>query len=154
MARFHAYKFRTIVEYETFLNGGIFGSDVSKPVPGIVGKTLIFTSPSAVTVTFAAASSPLEGGALMFKDIHTQIQTAIATVRAMSINGRLALVEVTPSAGVALNTTGTAKPLLGFPGDKVVTGKVYVPWATGVATPALVGFTVGEDNMYVATTWE
>ena len=88
------YKFRCIGDAIAFLNGAITGGkaqDTQTPMLGgkglaLVGKTLIFTSPSAQTVTFVrsdgsggSAHSPgtnPDPFALLFKDIKAQIEAA------------------------------------------------------------------------------
>lgn len=147
------YKFTDIFQVQTFLNGGIIAgalkgaqnggspAGIGSGIYGLVGATLKFTSPSAVTVTFVASDGA--GGSadpalpvdqrnpnpqvLTFKDIKAQIEAAIATVRVTSYEGRLVLTEVTPTSGVALDNTGTANALLGLDNAGSTTGKVYAP---------------------------
>jgi len=144
-------KFTEVFELETFLNGGLIlgqiGGAAGSPasllngIYGLVGKTLKFTSPSGVTVTFAASSGT--GGSadpakavdarnpdpsvLVLADIKAQIEAAIATVRVSSYKGRLVLIEVTPTSGIALDKTGTANALLGVDAAVNTVGKIYAP---------------------------
>src|ERR1700709_2165936 len=106
-------QFSEIFEVETFLNGGIILGQVQGAVAGqallktglygLVGATLIFTSPSAVTVTFVASGGASASAGptkdliirnpdpivLTFDDLKLQIEAAIATVRVLSFKGSL-----------------------------------------------------------------
>lgn len=159
-------KFSEIFEAQVFLNGGLvlvppgFGNGIS----GLVGKTLKFTSPAVVTVTFVtsnAAGGSAEPGVgtnpdknvLFFKDLKLQIEAAIAAVKVTSQNGKLVLQEVTPASGVVLDNTGTAATLLGT--DKVgsTTGKVYAPPPSAVV-PCWTWASTGNDNAITIFTLE
>lgn len=173
------YKFRRIEDVLNFLNGGIVGGSTNRGtfggsvpagnmngIAGLVGKTLIFTSPAAVTVTFADASgvggsahSPgtnPDKNTLMFKDIAAQIVAALATVRVgLTPDQQLLIIETTPSSGVAISDAGTANSLLGFDTNAATVGKVYPPAAVaGGATPCWVWSYSGNDNMHDVYTWE
>src|SRR5271154_6751948 len=127
-------KFQDISLVQYFLNGAILGSEMPKNqppgVPGwyIVGLTLIFTSPAAHTVTFVASAGTLyPSDVLQLADVKSQIQAIMTGVNVLSINGRLTLIETTPTAGVAISASGTANSKFGFDNANATTGKVLVP---------------------------
>lgn len=172
-------QFSEIFEVETFLNGGIILGQVQGAVAGqallktglygLVGATLIFTSPSAVTVTFVASSGT--GGSadpakdvsirnpdpsvLTFDDLKLQIEAAIATVRVLSFKGSLVLREVTPTSGVTISDTGTANAVLGAPkaASGSVVGKVYAPPPSTTA-PCWTWHTINGSNAHTVFTLE
>lgn len=164
MAIARVRKFTEIIEVETFLNGGLIFGDLEKSsvgagasqlaagIDGLVGKTLKFTSPSAVTVTFTA-SAHANPSVLLAKDIIAQIEAAIATVKVTTFGRRLVLVEVTPSSGVAVAGDGTANALLGI-GVAALAGKVYAAPPSAVA-PCWTWATVDPSNgQHVIYTFE
>lgn len=154
MAAFKVMKFSNVFDLETYLNGGIVGGPTLGGVIGLVGQTLTFTSPS-FSCTFVAGADPLT---LNFAEIKAQIEAASALVRVFSVgeNGRLGIIEKSPSAGIALAAAAAnAKLLLGFPYDKAVTGKVYAYDPSGATTPCLVtAYNDVQSNSHVAVTWE
>ena len=52
MAKTRIRRLRNLEAVENLLQGGISGGEFTSPLFNIDGKTLIFTSPAAVTVTF------------------------------------------------------------------------------------------------------
>jgi hypothetical protein len=174
-------KFLRLDDLQFFLNGGIVGGTFNKsqgggsPAPlgiglnGLVGKTVVFTSPSAVTVTFGLSSGTYGGvpgsnvppgtnpdpNTLIFQDIKAQIQAAIpAVLVAADADGHLVFVEVTPASGVALSNTGTANGILGFSSTGADVGKFYSPAAVSVTPPCWVWAYSGNDNQHTIFTWE
>lgn len=126
-------EFTTLQEAQFFLRGGVRGG---KPLAGrvynIVGRTLIFSSPSSVTVTFVAGA---DSSGLTVREIQDQIVAAIAAVKPGLMDKGLALEEVTPASGVAITGAGTANPLFGFKTGAATVGTVINP--PGGAQPAL-----------------
>lgn len=158
------YKFVDIVEAQYFLNGCVVGKGPQRITQGpsgyfgLIGKTLIFTSPSAATVTFAAASaeSAIDPNILQLADIKAQIQAVIATVLVTTVNQKLAFIETTPLHGVAVSAAGTANSILGFDSGNATVGKFFAP--PGAASPAVApawtwAYSVNE-NMHVIYTLE
>jgi hypothetical protein len=137
MAVLRVRKFSSTEDVNFFLAGGITGGSLMKAVPGLVGRTLIFTKPSAATVTFVAGADTT-GQTLSPLEIQTQIQAAIATVRAgrVGYDGHLSLMELNPTSGVAISAAGTANALLGFSSSAETAGKLVAP--PGGSVPALV----------------
>lgn len=134
-----ALKTRTIDNadmLDIFLRGGVVAGDIKKyPVYGLHGKTLVFTSPSATTVTFADAT----GAGLTLKDIVSQINAGIANVTARLVNGRLCIVHTTAASAIAITAaTSTAGPLIGLSSSVNVAGTLYAA-PSGVA-PRLIDF--------------
>jgi hypothetical protein len=131
----HVQKFQDITLLQHFLNGGIIGSEMPKNQPpaapgwyNITGLTLIFTSPSAATVTFINSSSPNYPPTLLqFADVKAQIQAALATVNVIAVGGRFAIIENTPTSGVAISAAGTSNGRFGFDVANPTAGKVLVP---------------------------
>lgn len=174
------YKFRRIEEVQTFLNGGIVGGSINKAqgggtpanlgagINGLVGKTLIFSSPSAATITFVTADGA--GGSaqpgvgtnpdkytLLFKDLKLQIEAGLATVKVtLSPDQQLVITEATPANGVAVTAAGTANQALGFDSENATVGKFYKPAAA--ASPPVAPYWVwsysGNDNMHNVFTFE
>lgn len=144
------YKFKDIVEMQHFLNGGVCGGQ-AHAVPGIVGKTLII---GATTVTFTAVAGGINGdqSALLFKDIRSQIQTAVATVDVLLIDGKIAIILKTP-ASLTIDKDGTANPLLGFNSAADTVTKLYAPPPSAVA-PAWTFAYCGSDNSHIVLTLE
>lgn len=169
-------KFTELFELETILNGGLVIGKVEGAqtggtpaglgpgIDGLVGKTLKFTSPSSVTVTFGTSEGT--GGSaepgvgtnpnkyvLLFKDIKKQIEAAINTVKVTNRNGRIVLIEATPASGVALDKTGTANVLLGVGTDANTVGKLYAP-PPSTTVPCWTFAYVDNNGMHVVYTYE
>ena len=119
MANWKVWKFRELDEIAVFLNGGVHGTDVSyfgnsmggsgggsKGVPNLVGTTLTLKNPPG-SVTFVTGANP-QG--LLYADIKSQIEGAIAGVLVKQFEGRIYLIESTPSTGVVV----AAAPAGGF----------------------------------------
>lgn len=159
MSRIRTRKFRELEEVDTFLSGGVIsGADIIKGDGGVyglylVGLTLKFAQPSAVTVTFVASVDPLnpDPTRLTFKDIKAQIETAIVAVTVKQFNRRLLLIEATPTNGITIDKTGTATRLLGFDANHNTVGIKY--GAISTTAPCLqTSYAVGDTH--VITTWE
>jgi len=120
---------KNLRELEIFLQGAIMAG-VQIPALGLFGlngKTLIFSSPGAATVTFvttpAGSQIPLE-----FKDIKSQIETAVPAVKALMYDRRLVLIEAAVGSGVTITKLGTSNSILGFDSAVADTiGKVIKP---------------------------
>ena len=120
--------FSDLVEANIFLQGGIIGGKSLRSAvspadsPGVNeglyrlhATTLIFSSPAAETVTFAATPATVQVP-MTVQEVKTQIeaQTTGVLVR-FTRNGRLILIESTPSSsGVAITDAGTGNEILGF----------------------------------------
>lgn len=146
------YKLNEIGEVQTFLNGGIIGSDVSRGVVGLVGQAITFTSPS-FSHTFVTAGR--NNDMLLLADIKSQLETASASaLLVFSHAGRIAFIEATPTSGVALAATNQeAKALLGFDRNSASVGKVYGSPYEGDPTPPyfLQSYSVNETTHVVYT---
>lgn len=162
------HKFTDINEMEFFFQGGLLGSRTIVPIAGsgatrspgggiagLVGQTLTIQAPVA-SVTFVAATVPpgvsRDPTMLMFSDIKAQIEAAAATIKVVQINGRIGIIEATPTNGITLNAVNeTARALLGLPNNQAARTYKYSP--LGIAVPALVQFNCLE-NTHIAITWE
>lgn len=118
MAKNKINKFKDIIGMNLFLNGGIEGGkDGNQGFPELVGKTVTFTSPVAATVAFVKSTNPnlSDQYTLLFADVKAQIEAGAAGVTAQMHDGRLVLVEVTPTSGVAIagSSTGGHATLVG-----------------------------------------
>jgi hypothetical protein len=168
MAKVQVYKFRELDEIDLFLSGGVVGGDVSswgsaiaaggavlKDAPVLAGLTLIFTQPAAHTVTFVAGADTF--GRLQFSELKAQIEAVMTTVVVRMLEGKLVIVESTPTNGVTITKSGTANKALGFDQTKADTvGKVYgSPYAAAPAVPPyfLMAYSTN-DNMHVVYTFE
>ena len=176
MPRTKIRKFQEPYEVETYLNGGLIFKDIRGAVmggteggigaglDGLVGKTLIFTSPAVVTVTFVA-SSGVGGSAqpgvgknpnpqvLLFKDLKLQIEAAAALVKVFSFGGRLVLIEATPASGIGINKDGTANTILGIDTATNSVGKFYTPPPSAVS-PCWTWMGSDNNNTLYVSTWE
>lgn len=171
MAQNKIYKFRDIVEATFFLNGGIKGSqslrqastntrtNLIPAIFGLVGKQLVFTSPSSTTVTFTTGTAVDDPQSLTFQDIKSQIEAALSSaVLVNSIDAFISIIEVAPTSGVALGAAGSpaadARPFLGFSLGDATTGKVYKPAAISATAPCWTWADTNNENMHVIYTWE
>lgn len=163
-------KFSTIDALQLFLNGGVqSGSRVNQVqgppsnqgpgITGLVGLTLIFVGPGpAGTVTFVASSgSNPDPNTLQFKDIKSQIETAVSGLLVTMYDGYLCIQETTPADGVSVSSAGTANPLLGFDTNSNTVGKFYEFIAATGAPPEPPYWTWAystNDNVHVIFTFE
>lgn len=153
-------KFRDLSEMENCLNGGILGVNVSRGVAGLIGKTLIFTTPDSVTVTFAHSSKPADmlldqGDALFFSDIKAQIEAVATHVKVYQIGGCLAFVhKATPIAQpISITVNSSALSVLGFDDAAALTGRlVYPPESTD--TPRFAWESTTNDGAHALWIWE
>ena len=151
------YKFKDIQDAQAFLNGALFGSPVFQNrgaaiVRAIVGKTINI---AGTTVTFVAAASAPDGdsSALLFKDIKAQVEATVATVRLFVSEGRIGIIQVTPTTGVTVTGTGTANSLLGFDIAASSVSKVYTPSGITATAPCWVNAQC-MDSTHIVYTWE
>lgn len=121
----------------TFLRGGLrSGKDLRKEGLYLNGKTLKL-SPGSVTVTFASTPAGTQV-AIPLPSVLAQIKAQAAAFSALTdTDGHLVLEEVTPSAGVTVDHTGTANAILGLDTAADMVGKVYN--APGAGAPEFVG---------------
>jgi hypothetical protein len=172
------YKFRRIEDALNFLNGGVVGGSINKGtsggsvpagnmvgIAGLVGTTLIFTSPSAVTVTFVKSNigsgTAVPPGTnpdpytLFYKDIVAQVEAAIPAVKVLlTPEQNLLFIEATPASGVTISAAGTANSLLGLDDNNAMVGKIYKPAVVSATAPCWTWAYSGNDNMHNVYTWE
>jgi hypothetical protein len=150
---FRVQKFQTLAELELFLNGAIFGGDVTRGIAGLVGLPLTFAQPAA-TVTFVRSAGP-DPDVLLFKDLKAQIEGAAAALLVTSLDGRLAIVEKVPAAGVALAAPAqAAKALLGFDATGATRGRVHRPLGVAGAPPFVTQAYAAAATVHVVHIWE
>lgn len=112
MSIFKTYKFQELAKLERHLNGALHGGvDPRKGYGGIVGQSITFVKPAAVTYTFVAGT--LGYNQLLFSEVKTQLEGAVAGLKVYQDGPELVLIETTPSMGIQLSG-GTALPSLGF----------------------------------------
>ncbi len=106
-------KFRSIEEANHILNGGIVGGELkSGGVDELVGKIITFTSPAG-TKTFTQGSK--YQGRLSFDEIKTQLEGAIANLRVVLIDRKIAFRHASGTAVTMAAAAGdTARPFLGL----------------------------------------
>jgi hypothetical protein len=176
MATNRLYKFRRLDDVTNFLNGCVIGGNINKAqgggtpaslgagINGLVGTTLIFTSPSAVTVTFArsdgaggSAASPgtnPDPYTLLFKDIKKQIEAAATGVLViLDAEQNILIIEKTPASGVAVDKTGTANTLLGFDTATATVGHLYTPGTISSTPPCWTWIDADNSNMWMVAVW-
>lgn len=166
-ARVH--KFTSIQEMEFFLRGGLLGSASIAPQAaqvggsrsagggfvGLVGLQLTIAAP-ALTHTFVAATlapgETRDPNILLFKDIQAQIKAAQAALDVVNLDGRIGLVETTPTNGISLAAVDqAARKILGLPNNQAVLTRVYNK--PGGAEPSFEAYNA-QNNMHVIITWE
>ncbi len=92
-----------------WMSGGVrAGKNLLEPIWDLDGKTLVFSVPSAATVTFAAVS----GKPMAASEIVSQISAQAPDVAPYLRDGRLIL---SSSTGVTIEGGGTANAALGLP---------------------------------------
>jgi hypothetical protein len=156
-------KFRSIDEFEWFLRGGIMGSvlslntDSGPGLWGLVGLTATFTVPVG-SVTFVLGADP--SGFLTTAEIKTQIEAAVAGIQVSFTNGRMTIVEASPTNGIDFGAAGaeTARSILGFNGSAGAhtIGKVINPFVGHAAPtpPYLVQLVSPNNDSYTAVIME
>jgi len=125
MSAFKLYKFQELSRIEQHLNGAVRGGkDPRVGYQNLIGLTLIFSKPSALTVTFTRGVSQSNNpNAFSFDDVKAQIEAAFSNAVKVYCDGpELVLMEASPATGVII-TGGTALGALGFATG--VTGRVY-----------------------------
>ena len=155
------YKFRDIEECNIFMQGGILGGQIpllstgGLGYEGIVGKTLQFTSPAAVTHTFIAGTAA--GGALSFSDLKTQLEAAVSGLLVYQFGGQVVFIESSPSGGVLLKADNGAgaNRYFGFDSNNDTAGVVYgSPYGDGPTAPYWMTAYSDSNNMHVIHTFE
>lgn len=141
-------KFRNIEEANHMLGGGIMGGELpAAGVPNLVGTTITFSAPAG-TKTFTQPSGNYQG-LMLFKDIKTQLEAAIANLQVRLINGKICFRHAsgTVVTMAAVNETGRAP--LGLPNNEAVAGVVYA--GPGGSSPKVDQFFVQGDTVYCLT---
>jgi hypothetical protein len=154
MAFLKFLKFQNHIEASHMLAGAVTVPNCyvgNERIFSLHGLTLTFSTP-AVTVTFSDASN----AGLTMQDVTAQIKSAGggAALKAVIYNGRLYVVQQTPSASVVLNlTTSTAKALFGWSSGATGnhSGRYYNP--PGGVAPRVLAFQPGPqgDSLVVLT---
>jgi hypothetical protein len=149
------YKFKDIDEAELFLNGAVFGGDLRAGVQNLVGTKLKFTLPAAVEHTFVVGAGA-DPYTLSLADLKSQLEGAVAGLRVRSFDGRLALMEITPSLGVTLiaATSNDARAALGFDPAVSTVSKVYTPAIVTPVAPCWTAIAADDKNMHIVYVWE
>lgn len=111
----------TAEDAQAILQGVVRTKKINAGLSGLVGKTLIFAQPTAVTVTFVAGAD--SQGFLTFAEIAAQLTAGVAQLTIGQREGAL-LLRSTNADGVSI-TGGTARTALGFQADGTTTGLVY-----------------------------
>ncbi len=140
-------KFRNIDEANHVLTGGIVGGPVGDGgIDQIVGKKLTFTAPAG-TVTFTQGTK--YQGRLTFAEIKAQAEAAIANLRVVLIDRKIAFRHASGTAvTLAAVSDDHARPPLGLP-LTAVAGVVYA--GPGGANPKVVQFSPQGDTIHVLT---
>jgi hypothetical protein len=116
-------RFADIESLNLFMQGAILtGPRKLWPVAGL---TLTMLAPTLGTCTFVAGANP-EG--LTFKELKTQLETAITTVRVASHRDCLAIYEATLKTGAVIDATASAAicAVLGLVASGTITGtRIY-----------------------------
>jgi hypothetical protein len=133
------YKFRSQVEMDLFLNGGIIcGNDkAAAGLQGMVGLTLTFSDPAG-SVTFSQPAGRDTHTPLLIGDIKDQIAAvpALADLDVLNLGGSVAFARKTDGEVVALPATNQlAKVKLGLAGATAITGKIYNPGGAAPVVP-------------------
>lgn len=117
-------KFRNLDEANHLLNGGIIGGELKNGgVDDLVGKAITFTSPAG-TKTFTSSTTQYTGR-LSFADIKTQLEAAIANLRVVMIDRRIAFRHASGTAVTLGAVNEGARALLGLPNNVAISGTTY-----------------------------
>lgn len=140
-------KFRNIDEANHLLNGGIIGADLKTGgIDELVGKLITFTSPAGSKTFTQGTKYP---GRLTFDEIKAQLEAAIANLRVVMIDRKIAFRHASGTAVTMAAAAGdTARPLLGFP-LTAVTGVTYA--GPGGANPKVSLMQPAGDTVFVLT---
>jgi len=151
MAVLRVRKITTINRVELFLQGAIFGgNDLRGQVAGLVGNTITFAKPAAASCAFVAGAN---AGYLTAAEIKAQLEAAITGLKVKFLEGRIVLIETSPSGGVQLGGgVQIAKTLLGFAKNSTEAGRVYNP--PDGAAPRLISVSPDMSNSHVIITEE
>ncbi len=138
-------KFRNIEEANHVLSGGVMGGEIAAAgVADLVGKTITFTAPAG-TKTFTQPAGNYQG-LLLFKDIKSQLEGAVANLVVVLINGKIGFRHASGTAVTMAAVTETGRAPLGLPNNKAVTGVVYA--GPGGAPPKVDQFYAQGDTIY------
>lgn len=147
-------KFEDVDGVQLFLNGALFGGPLKGGIQGLVGRKLKFLLPAAVEYTFITGTGT-DPYTLSLADIKTQLEGAVAGLRVRSYDGKLVLMEITPTGGVSIATATSleSRALLGLDTVGTISSKVYAPPPSTTA-PCWTFATIGTDNSHIIYTWE
>ena len=148
MAALKLLKFTNLEEANHLLNGGIIGANLKDgAIDDLVGKTITFTAPAG-TKTFTQGSK--YPGRLSFDEIKSQLEAAVANLKVVMVNRRIAFRHAsgTPVTLAAVPSTDTARPLLGL-SNAAIAGVTYA--GPGGASPKVDQFYVQNDTIYALT---
>ncbi len=155
MAVLRVRKFRDITELELFLQGAVIGKQVGEYIPNIVGKTLVFTQPTNTTFTFVAGTDVVktDSKGLSRKEVKAQLEAGVAGLTVKFLEGRLVLIQTSPTAGQGVNINGgSARDEIGLAENATTTGTVYNDPAG--AAPKVVTIYSGNDTNHILVTSE
>jgi hypothetical protein len=129
MAKTRIRRLRNLEAVENLLQGGISGGEFISPLFDMDGKTLIFTSPAAATVTFDTDPEGAQQG-LTIRQIIDQIIAGTTAIQVKLIKGSgnsygLMLVHDVATPSIITLGAGTANAQLGFVDSQ--TGKIFNP---------------------------
>ena len=155
---FRIFKFRSVIEAELFLNGGILGGNelVVRGVDNLVGQTLTFTSPVA-SVTFTPSLIPGRDDPerLTIADIAAQVKAVDPNIVTINIGGAVGFKHVSGTTPIALAAApAPAKVILGFPGNTTVVGQVIGSMYTAPAIPPYLYWFQQADSAITVVVWE
>lgn len=105
------------------MSGGIIGgAPTDKMFEGLVGKTITFTSPAGSKTFTQPAGTNL--GQLKFSDVKAQLEGAIANLKVLSIDNKLAFGHATAGSSVTLGAVDEpARVILGLPNKEAIAGR-------------------------------
>lgn len=141
-------KYGTLEEANLKMQGGIStGVPTSSLFPDLVGNTITFSSPAG-SCTFTQPAGQLPG-LMSFADVKTQLETAIANLKVLTVSNKLCFRHATAGQVVSLAALDEpARLALGLVNLEAITGSCLN--GPGGATPKFLEFVTENLFVYVA----
>jgi hypothetical protein len=142
-------QFATMAEANHMIRGGLItGRKTTTPFENLVGKAITFATPAGNKTFTQPAGKPV--GQLTFADVKAQLEAAIANLKVISIDDKLAFYHATAGSAVSLAAAAeTGRVPLGFADNVAVAGQALAG-PSGVA-PKLVGIATENGSITIVT---
>ena len=140
-------KFSSLAEANFMMNGGIVGTHLPPPfIPGVVGNTLTFTTPSGNKTFTQVAAEP--AGMISFGSFKSQLEAAVTNLQVRLVDGKVAFSHATPGSAVVIsNANEPIKSVLGFDNATSISGQFLN--GPGGAAPKAHDMNVEDGKIYM-----